>query len=114
MKRALFAPIIVALSDGSYPNYGLKLISQAETTCNMRQFDSRENLYDPRLVITYGTPTATHTPTRTSTSTPRPAFTPTRTLTPTATLTSTPTRTRTPGPIVGFVYLPLVLKNRGP
>jgi len=39
--------------NGVYSNYGLKLVSAAETTCNMRYFDSRENLYDPRLVITY-------------------------------------------------------------
>ncbi|MFZ6018418.1 MAG: DNRLRE domain-containing protein, partial [Chloroflexota bacterium] len=38
---------------GSRPNNGLKMISVAETTCNMRYFDSRENVYDPRLEITY-------------------------------------------------------------
>jgi hypothetical protein len=73
--------------NGTYPNYGLMLISQAETTCNMRYFDSRENVNDARLVITYGTPTPTSTPTRTPTRTPTP--TPTRT--PTATPGATPT-----------------------
>jgi hypothetical protein len=73
---------------GTHSNYGLKLVSQAETTCNMRYFDSRENVYDARLVITYGTPTPTYTPTRTPTRTPTP--TPTRTPTPTPGATPTP------------------------
>ncbi|MEJ5200507.1 MAG: DNRLRE domain-containing protein, partial [Anaerolineae bacterium] len=83
---------------GTYSNYGLKLISQAETTCNMRQFDSREGTYDPRLVITYGTPTPTLTPTRTPTrtNTPTHTSTPTATRTPTRTPTITPTPTATP------------------
>ncbi|GAB4406560.1 MAG: hypothetical protein Kow00123_19210 [Anaerolineales bacterium] len=94
--------------DGDYPNYGVKLLSRDETTCNMRQFDSRENTYDPRLVITYGTPTPTPTPTRTATptrtptraktTTPTPFYTPTATPKPTRTATRTPTRTATPTP----------------
>jgi len=86
---------------GTHANYGLALISEAEATCNQRQFDSRENVNDARLEIVYGTPTPTRTRTptinRTPTITPTgsPPATPTRTRTPT--ITRTPTRTSTPG-----------------
>jgi len=85
--------------NGTYANYGLKLVSQNETICNRRTFDSRESAHDPYLQITYGTPTPTRTRTRTFTPTP------TRTMTPTATRTPTPTRTSGPSGRVAYIYL---------
>ena len=87
---------------GAHSNYGLKLISTQETVCKQRVFDSRENVHDAELVITYtfptSTPTLTSTRTRTPTITRTPTQTPTGTLppSPTPTSTGTPTSTRTP------------------
>ncbi|MDH7489904.1 MAG: DNRLRE domain-containing protein [Anaerolineae bacterium] len=93
---------------GTYPNYGMMLISTLENADIGRAFVSREGTDDPRLLITYGTPIPTRTPvpTRTPTRTPRvsPTFTPTRT--PTRTPTSIPTRTPTTSPTPTFTARP--------
>jgi hypothetical protein len=83
---------------GTYPNYGMMLLSDNEADEFLRVFSSAEGAHDPYLRVTYAYPTATPTvkPTRTPTGTPRPSSTPTRTRTATRTPTKTPTLTATP------------------
>jgi len=86
--------MVTAWYTGEHDNNGLILVSSQESSCNQRQFDSREGANDPVLQVTYGEATAT--PTHTATKTRTPTVTPTASKTPTGTLLPSPTASKTP------------------